>query len=1170
VTATDRALLERWIARRDGEAFNEIVSRHADMVFGVSRRLLRNDADAEDITQGCFLKLARSPSPPRSSVLGWLHAAATNAAIDLRRAGARRRERERVFAERRAREHDPGLSHDPAGASQDLAELHAHVDECMLELPEELRTVIAAHFLERRTQETLAADLGVSRQTVGHRIRRGIDHLRRLLAKRGVSISVAALASGLARSSLDAAPPALLASLGRLALAGPSIAPAAGPAAALSLTAKIGGLLMAKKLLISGTVAAVLLVLAGYAAYRTVVQPAIRSSPSARVSRSAGTGAPPPTLETRVAPGVKAQRAAAAADGGGDAIAALPRVSLEGTVADPEGRPVEGARVVAAGPAEDPKELAAAESDAAGRFRLEAPEGTDAAVYAFKPGAGLGQATGEPGALAITLEPLGELGGRFYDRDTGEGIAGLTVRLARYSSPAAAPEVAALHAAAWRLFEGLHGENGGAVTDDDGRYAFREVSPLRYRFELDPDSSDHVLPGYRLDDSTPEILLAPGERRSGVDFALQRGGSIAGTVFGPDGRSLAGARVEALPSYHAPLRRVARCGPDGTYRFRGLAPNATYVIWASHEGLAPGESPVTSMPAAQPVEGVDVHLARGHSLRGRFIDDLGQPVAGIGVMLRKASGTDRRSQGHGGAATGEDGSFSFERVAPGEYVLLPHSSVHVTDAVFPFTMPEGRDLTGLELVLRRKAGGFVSGHVVDHVGTPVAGFPVSAMRGSKAVARAVTGEDGAFHLEGLGDAETCTVTGYTEEYWSGRQPEVAVNSTGITLVVYRRGRIAGRVVDAETRRPIENFEVRAAFIRTEPGGAENRFHLKWTPFDSVSGEFHFERAEPVDCEVQARAEGYIEGKSARFSIPPGEAVEDVVIALRRGESLRGTVVSAESGEPLAGALVRTHQHDDFFPGLLEEARASYAPRGVWKLAMSGEDGSFAFGGLTPGETVHLIAWKDGYGPTVLPGVAVGSGDPSRISLARAATIAIAATFRHSAVARYEFHAYHREEKPWRAAFRSFAAAERPGTVEMPGLPPGAYRLAVWSAGREGGDRDRRLIGEARIEVPAGERLEVPIDVEDLAGRFSSVSGKVIGGGGAAGIRLGIISAGDPEEPYTAGPTAPDGAGRFRFGGLPAGKYIVLAGREGTPPPGAVRVPVQVGDREHAEVEVALE
>lgn len=275
-TVTDRTLFERWIALRDAEAFNEIISRHADMVFGVCRRVVRNDADAEDVAQDCFLKLARTGSVPRSSVLGWLHAVATRCAVDFLRARSRREARERASALARAAE---------GAAEPTLEEVEAQVDECIAQLPPELRDVIVAHFLERRTQEAVAVALGVSRQTVSHRMRKGIERLRLLLVKRGVGISGAALASTLGSSLVEAAPGALLASLGRIALAGPSIA--AGPAVTLSLVANVGGILVAKKLLISVLVAAALLLLSGIAAIKSLSDPAHRLASNAGGSPAA-------------------------------------------------------------------------------------------------------------------------------------------------------------------------------------------------------------------------------------------------------------------------------------------------------------------------------------------------------------------------------------------------------------------------------------------------------------------------------------------------------------------------------------------------------------------------------------------------------------------------------------------------------------------------------------------------------------------------------------------------------------------------------------------------------------------------------------------------------------------------------------------------------------------
>src|SRR4051812_46355090 len=89
---TDGELLTAFLGRGDEDALATLVERHAPMVWGVCRRLLRNPHDAEDAFQATFLVLVQKAATvvPREMVANWLHGVARQTAVRLRAAAAKR------------------------------------------------------------------------------------------------------------------------------------------------------------------------------------------------------------------------------------------------------------------------------------------------------------------------------------------------------------------------------------------------------------------------------------------------------------------------------------------------------------------------------------------------------------------------------------------------------------------------------------------------------------------------------------------------------------------------------------------------------------------------------------------------------------------------------------------------------------------------------------------------------------------------------------------------------------------------------------------------------------------------------------------------------------------------------------------------------------------------
>lgn len=202
----DLILLQRFAQSRDEEAFAAIVQRYADMVFATCRRVLGDQARAEEAAQETFFLLFRKPQAVSTSVPGWLHRAATRLSLDVLRCDNSRRHRER----------DHGIELIRQGACwQDIA---PSIDAALDELPEKMRTLLVTHFLEGVSQHELAEQLALSPATMSRRMKAALEALREKLKTKGVITASAALATVLVERAAEAAPIPLRHALGKMAM----------------------------------------------------------------------------------------------------------------------------------------------------------------------------------------------------------------------------------------------------------------------------------------------------------------------------------------------------------------------------------------------------------------------------------------------------------------------------------------------------------------------------------------------------------------------------------------------------------------------------------------------------------------------------------------------------------------------------------------------------------------------------------------------------------------------------------------------------------------------------------------------------------------------------------------------------------------------------------------
>ena len=254
---TDSQLLESFLCRREGAAFEALLRRHGPMVLSVCRRVLRNAHDAEDAFQATFLVLVRKAGSLRSRELlaNWLYGVAYRTAMKARAMNAKQRAKEKQAG---------GTPRSEASADEELL---TRLDHELSRLPDKYRVPVVLCELEGRGRKEVARLLGLPEGTLSWRLAQAKKILARRLSRYG-TVAVAALLSGGAASACLS--PALRASTVEAALTAGTV-----PVKVLALTEGVLKAMLLTKLKITVCFGA-LMVLTGIGAtgltYRATAQ----------------------------------------------------------------------------------------------------------------------------------------------------------------------------------------------------------------------------------------------------------------------------------------------------------------------------------------------------------------------------------------------------------------------------------------------------------------------------------------------------------------------------------------------------------------------------------------------------------------------------------------------------------------------------------------------------------------------------------------------------------------------------------------------------------------------------------------------------------------------------------------------------------------------------------
>jgi len=189
--ALDRLLVDRFKGG-DQSAFDEMVSRYWDRIYSMVHQLLRNQQDAEEVTQDAFIRAHRGLANFRgdSAFSTWLYQIATNLARNRYWYWWRRKRDQSVSIDAPvSSENDMTLadvipaeveSPDDITVTQEFV---ARIGKGMERLSAKHREILVLRNIKNMSYEEIASILGISVGTVKSRIARARESLRSKLGE---------------------------------------------------------------------------------------------------------------------------------------------------------------------------------------------------------------------------------------------------------------------------------------------------------------------------------------------------------------------------------------------------------------------------------------------------------------------------------------------------------------------------------------------------------------------------------------------------------------------------------------------------------------------------------------------------------------------------------------------------------------------------------------------------------------------------------------------------------------------------------------------------------------------------------------------------------------------------------------------------------------------------
>jgi protocatechuate 3,4-dioxygenase beta subunit len=627
-------------------------------------------------------------------------------------------------------------------------------------------------------------------------------------------------------------------------------------------------------------------------------------------------------------------------------------------------------------------------------------------------------------------------------------------------------------------------------SDDEGFFLFENVEPGTI-------SLSAVAPGWQ--EVTIDALEVPkGEDLEDVELPLEPGSILTGQVLAPDGRPAVNARIREVSGKSSPvefLEDSATTDGDGYYRLEGLAPGEVSV-----EATHPNHVRVVRDIEIEPgLTDLDFQFEGGQRISGIAVDSGGSTVPGAWIRLVPGG------QRWGGPDTlaGQDGSFTFEGVADGDYSLEAEADGY---APFRGTDPvrvEGQPLDGLRVEFDPASA--IRGRITGLDPARFTEVRVEAISPESGFRESGVDRQGNYRVEnvGPGNFEVTATLGMTGRQASGSVAvEPGAGEVTLDLSFGEGLTLSGRAVMGEE--PVKGAMIFAQGLDIRHSGSGRTDN---------AGEFGLEGLEPGNYRVELR--------KWETGLSYDETVEltgsrEIVLRVPTARVV-GNVYDSVDREVLPGVRV-------------ELSRAEGEPAGPFPIhsAVTDLNGRFEIGNVPDGSWV-LTCNKKGYAAATMDVPVAHGHDREGLRVELDPTEGLALEVRNASGSIPDSVQVAVLDASGKAVtYGNFATGEN-GRVRMTSVPPGTWDLVLGSAGSAYTRTSASAPGgPVAIVLPQACRLRV--EVPELAGSNVVATAVLRDSKGRPFTALGWL--GSPRGDFRLG------SGTMEVGTLPADTWTV--------------------------------